>query len=51
MEHEKFICVICEKEVAEFGCNPEPLKTNGKCCKQCNQDKVIPTRLKNIFGL
>lgn len=51
MEHEKFICVICKKEVAEFGNNPEPVKLSGKCCNKCNKEVVIPQRLKIYFGM
>ena len=51
-------CSICEKEIDEQqlgktiwkeGHNAEPV-TNGRCCTKCNNEVVIPARIKNIRG-
>lgn len=39
-------CVICGKEIKEYGNNPAPVKDSGKCCDDCNKKIVIPARLK-----
>ena len=50
-------CVICKKEIppiiqGEFrwddGHNAEPVK-EGRCCTECNNSVVIPTRLREHF--
>ena len=40
-------CTICGEEIKGFGNNASPIKV-GRCCDKCNQEKVIPARLKNI---
>ena len=40
-------CVICGAPIEGYGNNAEPVK-KGKCCDKCNQEIVIPARLKNI---
>ena len=42
---EKMICCICGNEFEGFGNNPEPVKSEGRCCDKCNQEVVIPARL------
>lgn len=44
---DKKTCVICGKEYDGYGNNAEPVKS-GKCCDKCNQEVVIPTRLKKM---
>ena len=42
---ENPICVLCGQECDnEYGNNPAPLATNGKCCDSCNE-QVILTRM------
>ena len=43
LEHHK--CIICGNEFDGYGNNAEPVK-QGVCCDKCNQEKVIPARLK-----
>lgn len=43
LEHHK--CIICGNEFDGYGNNAEPVK-QGICCDKCNQEKVIPARLK-----
>ena len=42
-------CVICGHEILGFGNNALPVKV-GYCCDACNDTRVIPKRLANIFG-
>ena len=46
------ICILCGYEFMGFGNNPEPLKDfdKGRCCDDCNTDKVIPARIKLAVG-
>lgn len=47
-------CVICESEIEttfngwDQGHNAEPV-AKGRCCGECNQNKVIPKRLKGLL--
>ena len=43
LEHHK--CIICGNEFDGYGNNADPVK-HGVCCDKCNQEKVIPARLK-----
>lgn len=39
------ICCLCGKECEnEYGNNPYPVASEGKCCNDCNATKVIPAR-------
>lgn len=44
---EKQNCVICGKPIVGYGNNAAPV-ADGKCCDQCNQNVVIPARLKAL---
>lgn len=51
-------CSICGKQIEkkynngkmywDQGNNAQPIN-NGRCCDLCNNTKVIPARLKNLF--
>jgi len=41
-------CCICSKRCEGWGNNAQPIM-EGKCCDDCNINKVIPTRLGNII--
>ena len=41
-------CVICNKLFTEFGANPSPVKESGECCKKCDNEVVIPARMKGL---
>lgn len=43
-------CCICGKVMPTgyYGNNPEPVKTSGACCDECNRNVVIPARLVRI---
>ena len=46
-EENKKVCVICGKEYNGYGNNAQPVK-DGKCCDKCNQEVVIPARIKKM---
>lgn len=39
-------CCICGKDFTGYGNNPDPVKTDGKCCDECNLTVVIPARMR-----
>ena len=39
------ICCICGDTYVGLGNNPEPIKSEGRCCGKCNYEKVIPARI------
>ena len=41
-------CCICGRKFEGDGNNPEPVKSHGRCCDECNELYVIPTRLAYI---
>lgn len=41
-------CVLCGAPLEGWGNNPWPLSDRGNCCDECNNEKVIPARLKEI---
>lgn len=46
-EPEAKKCVICGEPITGYGNNAEPVK-HGRCCDKCNQEVVIPARLKQL---
>lgn len=42
------LCCICGKPFDGRGNNPSPVETDGVCCDKCNNDYVIPRRLRDI---
>ena len=58
MENTKHVCCICGKEFIGWGNNPDPVTDeNGnlfpdeaRCCDDCNNNVVIPTRLAELYG-
>lgn len=47
MRFNKFKCCICGKEVEEYGNNSWPIK-EGRCCNECNLNKVLPARIEML---
>tara|TARA_R100000963_G_C4634585_1_gene98965 strand:- start:781 stop:999 length:219 start_codon:yes stop_codon:yes gene_type:complete len=48
-------CSICNEEIYGMGNNPQPVILNGKklevedsCCRDCNDNVVIPARIQDI---
>ena len=46
---EEHICCICGKRFQGYGNNPEPVKHEGRCCKECNETIVIEARINQAF--
>ena len=47
-------CCICGKKLLgedEFGNNPEPVKSKGRCCNACNWMYVIPARAEMVSAM
>lgn len=44
-ESKKDVCVICGKEIEDYGNNAAPVK-DGRCCDDCHYNVVVPARLK-----
>ncbi len=42
-----FKCCLCDKQAKGWGNNPQPLMS-GKCCDECNTEKVVPARLWHL---
>lgn len=45
MLKEKYVCCICGKIEEGYGNDPWPLSEKGKCCDECNFEKVVPARI------
>ena len=39
-------CCICGEKIHGHGCNPSPVKEEGNCCRKCDMEIVIPTRMR-----
>jgi len=39
-------CVLCGTKIKGYGNNPWPLSNEGECCRNCNDTKVIPARIR-----
>jgi hypothetical protein len=44
-DSEDYYCVLCGEGIEEWGNNPEPVSSVGRCCNACNWNEVIPARL------
>ena len=46
LSRKKIQCCLCSKEIIEkYSHNAEPIQ-KGRCCTDCNIDKVIPERIR-----
>lgn len=45
-ENKTFKCCICGQTFYGYGNNPAPVKNTGRCCNDCDETVVIPTRIK-----
>jgi hypothetical protein len=48
-EKEEHVCCICKKRFKGHGNNPEPVKSEGRCCDECNETVVITARIEKIM--
>ncbi len=46
---DKNNCAICGENFKGFGHNAEPI-SRGRCCEKCNDNFVIPVRIKEAMG-
>ena len=44
------VCCICGKKFYGYGNNPEPVKSSGYCCDDCNEKYVVPARIHLIYN-
>ena len=44
------VCVICGNGYTGWGNNPWPVSAAGRCCDDCNNNKVIPTRIEKAHA-
>ena len=47
MKHD-FTCSICNMPLDNYGYDADPIN-DGRCCKICSQDVVLPIQLKLVF--
>jgi hypothetical protein len=45
---EKGKCCLCGEIYEHYGNNPAPIMFNGRCCDDCNENRVIPERLNRF---
>ena len=43
-------CVLCGEEFTGHGHNPYPLREGGKCCDNCQYNKVVVARANLYKG-
>ena len=43
---EAKICCICNEKFIGWGNSPYPVKEDGECCKPCDDNVVVPARIK-----
>lgn len=44
-------CAICDEPIVGESHNPEPVAASPKrCCNSCNENEVIPARIKRAMG-
>jgi len=48
-------CVICREEISlksshPIGNSPNPIKLTGRCCDECDRQKVLPRRIDYVRG-
>lgn len=50
--NQEYECCICGKKFTGWGNNPYPVvdDENARCCDMCNETKVLPARLAQMFG-
>ena len=48
---EAKVCCICNEKFIGWGNNPYPLKEDGECCKPCDDNVVIPARMKEYSNM
>lgn len=39
------LCCLCGEKIEGYGNNPDPVRTEGRCCDDCNITRVCPARV------
>lgn len=52
MNNQEYVCCICGEKFTGWGNNPYPVVDDetARCCDMCNQTRVLPARLAQMFG-
>lgn len=52
MSNQEYVCCICGEKFTGWGNNPYPVVEDetARCCDMCNQMRVLPARLAQMFG-
>lgn len=52
MNNEVKVCCICGEKFKGWGNNPWPVVEDpeARCCDYCNDTKVIPARIEQMFA-
>lgn len=48
---EAKICCICNEKFIGWGNSPYPIKEDGECCKPCDDNVVVPARIKEYSNM
>jgi hypothetical protein len=48
---DAYECVLCNGIFEGYGNNPDPCVKSGRCCDDCNTNKVIPQRMNDTIFL
>jgi len=48
MKEKTQVCSICGKTFIGYGNNAQPVN-NGRCCNDCNNERVMPERIIRYF--
>lgn len=51
MNGDAYQCVLCNSYNEGYGNNPAPCADDGRCCDNCNSNKVIPQRMNDTIFL
>ena len=42
-------CPLCRQKFDGYGNNPAPLRVKGQVCDDCNANRVIPARIRQML--
>ncbi len=50
--NQEYVCCICGQKFTGWGNNPYPVvdDDDARCCDMCNQMRVLPARLAQMYG-
>lgn len=52
MGNQEYVCCICGEKFTGWGNDPYPVVNDedAKCCDMCNQTRVLPARMAQMFS-